>query len=128
MGIELSLPPPPPDEFLPFPKFSPQVDMGLRFKYFESQIGLKFLLETGQLDPESRIPDLSSLKPGGPKLPDLELTQKIRSAWNPRLVDEPEETFVDTEELFSYAESLMEAEASKMKEIAAEGEVGGYVV
>ena len=45
-----------------------------------------------------------SAKDKSEKLPDLELTQKFKSVWNPRLIDEPERNFVDSKQLFEAAE------------------------
>ncbi|CAD7948053.1 unnamed protein product [Amoebophrya sp. A120] len=77
------------------------VDLGLNFKYFESQQGLKFLLDTGKLDPDAR-----TLINHKPKMPDLDLDQKIKSIWQPPLVYEEPDAYLDTAELFenSHAE------------------------
>ncbi|CAD7930868.1 unnamed protein product [Amoebophrya sp. A25] len=71
------------------------VDLGLNFKYFASQKGLKFLLESGLLDPDVRSHVLEK-----PKMPDLDLDQKIKSIWQPRLVFEEENVYLDTQQLF----------------------------
>ena len=73
------------------------VDVGPNFKYFESQLGLKFLLETGNLEPDSRIEVKEKIKM--PEL-DIEGKRKVKSIWQPRLVDEAEERYIDTEQLF----------------------------
>ena len=41
-----------------------EVSTCLKFKYFESEAGLKFLLETGQLDPEATKSSMDSRAAG----------------------------------------------------------------
>ena len=40
------------------------------------------------------------------QLPELELTQKFKSVWNPRLIDEPESNYIDAKKLFETAEMM----------------------
>ena len=84
------------------------MSLALSFKYFESEQGLRFLLETGQLDPESKSTlDLDAI--AEKKMPQLELTQKMRSVWNPRLLDEAEDEYLDSEQLFAKSSAEFES-------------------
>lgn len=64
------------------------------FSYFESEQGLQFLLESGGLEPDRKVP--VQKKKDLPAIP----IQEQRTPWNPRLVDEedPDEVFVLEEE------------------------------
>lgn len=99
------------------------VDLGLNFKYFESQQGLKFLLETGCLDPEAKT--LINQKA---KMPDLDLDQKIKSIWAPALVFEEPDAYLDTTELFenSHADFDYGYERGLEQSLGAQG--GEYLI
>jgi len=53
------------------------------FKYFESQLGIQFLMEIGKLE---KIPAYSP----PPLSPKLEVTDQLWAAWNPRMVYDPD--------------------------------------
>merc|ERR1719183_3242995 len=65
----------------------------MTFAYFESELGLQFLMDQGELDPERKL--LASAAPAKQRLPaSAQKKKKQRSPWNPRLVGEegePEE-------------------------------------
>jgi len=56
-----------------------------QFSYFKSEMGLQFLMDTGQLDLERRPVQKKKKDPQDPK----HLPKPPRNPWNPRLVGEP---------------------------------------
>merc|ERR1719221_143681 len=65
------------------------------FAYFKSEMGLQFLMDAGELDPERKLPAQKSRSlQGGRKRRDMRgassMAQMPRSPWEPRLVGEEE--------------------------------------